>query len=217
MRLEGFSVQAIAKDIEKSSQTVATYIKDLTRAVQKVGYSHPPTLHSMSRQDKIELSNLIVDTNGNLAEIQKQLKPPYSAKEILFCLRRKKPIGKKTSLSPTLDTWRRQTGTTIGALADMVGIPRSTMTRVVQRRSHLRLKVAEKIKAITGISLRDLYATQIEAINMEIHQAKVSTAASVPLSPIARSLNEDGPKLIPSTNLNKRGFVCPPKKKEAQA
>lgn len=216
LRMEGFSVHAIAEDIGMSSQTVAVYIKDITRNVASVQYVNPPTLPPLTKQDKVELSNIIVDNDGNIAAIQKQISDKLSARKILYCIRQKKPIAKKTTLSPALDAWRRKNGRTMSDLADMIEHPRASFIKIMHCKSHLRLNTALKIKAVTGVTLRELYAHQIEAINAEIRQIKMpEDAFAVPPPAVDRGMSDDTPYIPndPYPPAQKDEFVCPPKRK----
>lgn len=177
MRLDGRSTTYIARQLGYTHQGVTNYINRLNPGRKpdpdKVRY---PDMDDEMRERVI---NAIVIGDGDLegtchlANESKSTILPIL--DYLTVWRRK--CGREDSVYPNIATWMRRHMVSVSDLAPKLGMAQGTLTTILSGHSHLRLNVAEKLKKITGLSLREIYYGHLEPVEEQIKKNKEAFAA----------------------------------------
>lgn len=216
LRLEGYSIHKIAEKTNRFAQTVHSYLSRLTQEIEvEKGVPVPPL--ALTETERSLLAVAIVEGNGDIPktkELAAESGLDNRVDQALAFIKTRRATNISSEYYPKIQEWRRMNGVSIGDFCKKLGISRSAMTLLLNRRAHLRLSRAKDIKKITGLSLREIYKDDIEEIDAEISKQRETEAKKRAMT--SSRMRQNPASIMTTDKLGQKIVLPPPKKRRTQ-
>lgn len=186
MRMDGYTNQEIAAKFNMTRQGVSRIVKELTKeAMAKVDKT--VKCPDMSNETKANLALIIVAMNGDVERIKERMGDPSIPVEEMMAFI---GYGSKTRSAGmryrNIQVWRSRNRISIRDLAEQLDAAPRVISSIFAGTSHLRLPQAQRLKEISGLSLRQIYQDDEALINQELNQINsISDTSLLPGDPSA--------------------------------
>lgn len=174
-RIQSISGRKIAKELGLSHTTVYEFLASLP------GPSSTDRIGSFPKDKNVMMSifRLYVNEGMSPQEIADELHINVGYVVNTFLLAKQFKRVTYSDNYPRLAEWMNVNGYTIRRLADELGVDYGALAQTLAgKNGHMRLKLAEKIKKLTGLSITDLYVAGISHSQMPqtIHTDVIANA-----------------------------------------
>lgn len=181
-RLNGLSIREIADKLGyQHYQTIHLYIKRLLASAGVERGQLDVKRPELTHQQMLDLADAIVRLDGNIPLIKSCTQyQDLPVKEALAYIGSRFTVKRQDEAYPSVQEWRRRTGTTMVALAEQMGMSHSTASHILSGRTHLRLKRARRLEQVTNLSLRQIYRGQIAVVDKAIETLRAAKDQAEP-------------------------------------
>ncbi len=170
MRMEGYSIRDIAEKLDCSHQTVASYIHQVCDAEPTPDSGEVP-YHNLSEKEVTALAKAIERNNGKISGVCRDADlDEDTVRRCYAYILAHRPGLCRGKMYPNVHAWMKKRMYTLTRMSKELGISKHIITNVLRGYTHMPLAFAERLKSLTGLSLREIYSEHIPIIEEEIEK-----------------------------------------------
>lgn len=152
LRLEGGTIDSVARAVGCSRQSVSYFLKSLPKGERSI--------RGRPRRSNTQLMAICADYLAGAsidAIAQKFEMDADEVKEVFLSITERKATSARNTHYPELSAWMTLNGYTYKMFSEAIGISYSSFASIINGRSHMRYELAVKIRDFTGLPFKKIY------------------------------------------------------------